>query len=54
LISHVELSLGELIFQFSMLVFASFILLLLVGTAWFCDDDVWACAGAGDCWFVFL
>lgn len=44
--------------------FASFILLLLLGTAWVSDDDVWpcaggdddawVCAGAGDCWFVFL
>lgn len=32
-----------------MFVFASFILLFLLGTAWFCDDNVWACAG-GDAW----
>lgn len=51
LINQVEISLGELIFQFSMLAFASFILLLLFGTAWVCAG---AGAGAGDSWVVFL
>jgi hypothetical protein len=64
LISHVELSLGELIFQFSMFVSASLTRLLLLGTAWVCGGgdawvcggggDAWVCAGAGGCKFVFL